>query len=319
MNYRCIMVVMSTDTSARPETRGTVTSEIAAKPAPGQVRRSELASFLRSRRERIEPEVVGLPPGPRRRTPGLRREEVAQLAGVGVTWYTWLEQGRQINASVQVLDAVARTLRLDQAETEHLYRLADVPSVPVVTDCGKPDPEVQMVIDAVAPFPAAIANGRSDVLGWNKPYALLFPFLVNAPLDKRNSLWQCFTAFECCHPFVNRADELGRMVAAFRSRYGRHLNEPAWTEFVKRLSAASPKFAELWENHDVADSATRLKIFRHPGLGLLNCVVNSFEVVSMPETRMTVYTPNDEETRAKFELVRLGAVPKGAYPCGHTF
>ena len=90
-------------------------------------RRAELAAFLRSRRERITPEDVGLAPGIRRRTAGLRREEVAMLAGVGVTWYTWLEQGRPINASTQVLDAVARTLKLDQPEREHLYRLADVP------------------------------------------------------------------------------------------------------------------------------------------------------------------------------------------------
>ena len=96
--------------------------------APG---RDELATFLRSRRARLDAQPTsGLPPGLRRRTPGLRREEVAQLAGVGVTWYTWLEQGRTINASVQVLDAIARTLRLDQAEREHLYRLADVPAVP---------------------------------------------------------------------------------------------------------------------------------------------------------------------------------------------
>src|SRR6202789_2134378 len=90
-------------------------------------RRTELAAFLRSRRERIQPEDVGLPPGARRRTAGLRREELAQLAGVGVTWYTWLEQGRKINASVQVLDAIARTLRLDATERAHLFRLADVP------------------------------------------------------------------------------------------------------------------------------------------------------------------------------------------------
>src|SRR3982751_6781192 len=90
-------------------------------------RRPELAQFLRSRRARLSPADVGLAPGIRRRTPGLRREEVAQLAGVGLTWYTWLEQGRPINASVQILDAIARTLRLDPAEREHLYRLGDVP------------------------------------------------------------------------------------------------------------------------------------------------------------------------------------------------
>ena len=96
---------------------------------PPARRREELAAFLRTRRARIRPEDVGLPSGARRRTPGLRREEVAQLAGVGVTWYTWLEQGRPINASVQVLDAIARTLRLDRTECEHLYRLADMPWV----------------------------------------------------------------------------------------------------------------------------------------------------------------------------------------------
>ena len=95
-----------------------------------QRRRPELASFLRSRRARVTPADVGMPPGLRRRTPGLRREEVAQLSGVGVTWYTWLEQGRPINASAQVLDAVARTLRLDPPEREHLYRLAQVPFAP---------------------------------------------------------------------------------------------------------------------------------------------------------------------------------------------
>src|SRR5256885_6022838 len=93
-------------------------------------KRDELAAFLRSRRDRVTPQEVGLAPGMRRRTPGLRREEVAQLAGVGVTWYTWLEQGRPINASVQVLDAIGRVLRLGPSERWHLYRLAEVPGVP---------------------------------------------------------------------------------------------------------------------------------------------------------------------------------------------
>src|SRR5436305_9996905 len=112
-------------------------------------RRGELAQFLRSRRARLSPADVGLAPGIRRRTPGLRREEVAQLAGVGVTWYTWLEQGRPINASVQVLDAIARKLRLDVAEREHLYRLSDVPSVPMPDDCECVGPEIQIILDSL--------------------------------------------------------------------------------------------------------------------------------------------------------------------------
>ncbi|HEY2671883.1 MAG TPA: helix-turn-helix transcriptional regulator [Rugosimonospora sp.] len=105
-------------------------------------RRSELTDFLRARRARLTPQDVGLAPGSRRRTAGLRREEVAQLAGVGVTWYTWLEQGRPINASVQVLDAVARTLRLDEVERAHLYRLADVPALSQDSGRGAVPPEV---------------------------------------------------------------------------------------------------------------------------------------------------------------------------------
>src|ERR1043165_2432563 len=118
------------------------------EPAPDELRRLEPGAFLRGRGERITPDQVGLRSTRRRRTPGLRREEVAQLAGVGVTWYTWLEQGRPIHASVQELDAVARTLRLDQAEIEHLYRLAEVPaprSEAVPAEC----PEVmQEILDS---------------------------------------------------------------------------------------------------------------------------------------------------------------------------
>jgi transcriptional regulator with XRE-family HTH domain len=300
------------------------TSPMAVVRTPGgdasPRRRSELASFLRSRRERLDPEVLGLPTGTRRRTPGLRREEVAQLAGVGVTWYTWLEQGRQINASVQVLDAVARTLRLDPAETEHLYQLADVPAVPAVTGCRRLDPEVQAVLDGLDPLPASVVNGRSDILAWNHAYALLFPFLVNLPDDKRNSLWSCFTSPKCCHPFVNRSEDLARMVANFRARYGRHVGEPAWDEFVKRLCAASPEFAELWAEHGVADGGVRVKVFRHPAIGELNVVVTSFDVAATPETRMIVYTPNDEVTRKGFEMLSLDQLPTGiTYPCGHSF
>ena len=127
------MSVTTIDGSGQGTDRGHATSHAAST-----ARRTELAAFLRSRRERIQPEDVGLPVGARRRTAGLRREELAQLAGVGVTWYTWLEQGRPINASVQVLDAIATTLRLDAVERAHLFRLADLPgAATTATDCGR--------------------------------------------------------------------------------------------------------------------------------------------------------------------------------------
>src|SRR5882757_5088113 len=159
--------------------------------------RQELASFLRSRRERIAPEQVGLPPGRRRRTPGLRREEVAQLASVGVTWYTWLEQGRPINASVQVLDAVARVLNLGPAERWHLYRLADVPGIPTSVDTQPLPGEVPPVLDALEPKPACVYNGKYDLLACNESYAAMFPELATADGRERNALWQIFALNRC--------------------------------------------------------------------------------------------------------------------------
>src|SRR5689334_15098803 len=140
-----------------------------------KARRDELAAFLRARRARVGPEAVGLPPGPRRRTPGLRREELAQLAGVGVTWYTWLEQGRPINASVQVLSAVARALRLDPAERDHLFRLAGTPAPPADPAAPVLDRTCQVILDGLDPMPAVISNGRFDVLLHNAAYDALFP------------------------------------------------------------------------------------------------------------------------------------------------
>src|SRR5215472_11494241 len=153
-------------------------------------RREELASFLRSRRERVHPQDVGLAPGSRRRTPGLRREEVAQLAGVGVTWYTWLEQGRAINASVQVLDAVARVLKLGPAERWHLYRLADVPGVPKAHDAATLPDVVLPVLDALEPNPACVYNGKYDLLACNESYAALFPPIATARGIERTRLWK---------------------------------------------------------------------------------------------------------------------------------
>src|SRR5260370_32210538 len=162
----------------------------ASSTASGAIeRRTDVAGFVRTRRERIQPEDVGLPPGHRRRTSGLRREEVAQLAGVGVTWYTWLEQGRPINVSTQVLDAIARTLRLDAVERAHLFRLASVPgSDPLATCVECPLPaETQQVLDAMTTIPASVVNKPVDLLAWNDMYAAAFPRLLSPPPSPRTT------------------------------------------------------------------------------------------------------------------------------------
>ncbi|NKQ28275.1 helix-turn-helix transcriptional regulator [Streptomyces galbus] len=280
-----------------------------------QRRRSELAAFLRGRRARVTPADVGMPPGLRRRTPGLRREEVAQLSGVGVTWYTWLEQGRPINASAQVLDAVARTLRLDAPEREHLYHLAEVPYTPVP---GPPaqsvGPEVQGVIDALVPRPAVVYNARYDILAANQVYRDLF--LDGGDLGTpRNALWTLFTVPEERCPLMFRETELPMMVATLRAAYGLHAGEPSWEEFISRLSAASPEFARLWRAGDVAKRDRRVKVFRHAAVGELRMTSLSLSVDGMPECRIVVYTPDDEETERRTDLLRPlcgGAREEGA-------
>ena len=281
-----------------------------------RTRRAELGAFLRSRRERITPEDAGLPPGIRRRTAGLRREEVAQLSGVGVTWYTWLEQGRPINASAQVLNAVARTLRLDQAEREHLYRLASSSAAPPApAGDGLGIPEIQEILDGLTTLPATVLNERFDVLAWNAAFAALFPTVVAAPPADRNTLWLNFIQPECCHPYLNRADHLGMMVAQLRAAYGRHLGEPAWTGFVRRLQAASPEFAQMWDQHDVASPASYLKIFRHPAYDRLTMTTNSLAVLAVPGTRMVVYTPADDTTRSALACLIAGEGADASFPC----
>lgn len=281
-------------------------------------RRAELAAFLRSRRERITPEQAGLAPGQRRRTPGLRREEVAQLSGVGVTWYTWLEQGRQINASPQVLGAVARTLKLDQVEREHLFHLADMPDAAAATGtavCEQLAPEAQQILDGLVPMPASVVNERFDLLAWNAAYAALWPTVVGAAPGERNTLWQVFTVPNCCNTYVNRGEQLARLVAQLRGAYGRHVGEPAWTSFVRRLRTVSPAFAELWDAHEVAGQHSYLKVFRHPYHDRLVLTTTSLAVLAVPGTRMIVYTPADQATRDAIGCLLAGEGTDAHFPC----
>jgi hypothetical protein len=281
-----------------------------ATSVPGQaasVRRRELAGFLRSRRERIAPEQVGLPPAPRRRTPGLRREEVATLAGVGVTWYTWLEQGRDINASPQVLDAVSRTLLLDPHEREHLFRLADAPDGSGQSECQALPPTAQLLLDQLEPFPACIRNARYDILAYNAAYDRLMGPLADLPFDERNSLWRMFTSPACRAATLDWEEGTRRMVAEYRAAMAEHLAEPAWKCLINRLSTASQEFAELWERHEVASPENLTKRYLHPQVGLLKLNYTHLWLGQRLGTRMTTYTPADEQTGERLRELRRRA------------
>ncbi|MEY9944588.1 helix-turn-helix transcriptional regulator [Kitasatospora sp. GAS1066B] len=279
---------------------------ITAGAGQARARRTELAAFLKACRARVSPEDVGLPPGLRRRTPGLRREEVAQLAGVGVTWYTWLEQGRPINASEQVMSAVSRALLLDAVERTHLFRLAGLPGDELAgLSCLAVDPTMQVILDGLTPMPAAICNRRFDVLAFNAGYDALFPGATRtvAPGGRRNSMWCAFTVPDCCNPFLNRDEELPRMVGVMRAAYASHIGEPAWEEWVRELSAASPRFRELWATQQVAPARTALKVFRHAGAGEIRVQAAYLTMPGAPELYMVVYTPETELDRERMAWV----------------
>lgn len=264
------------------------------------VRRRELALFLRSRRERITPEQVGLPVAGRRRTPGLRREEVAQLAGVGVTWYTWLEQGRDINVSEQVLQAITRTLRLDPYERKHLFTLAGVPEPTQVKECMAVSPQIHAMLAKLEPFPAAVHNARTDILAYNRSYDWMLD-VGKLPFEDRNSLLQCFTNPEWQSRLPDWAEGMPRSVAQFRASMAEHLAEPSWKALVKRLRSESPMFEAVWNEHEVQPMRNMTKRILHPEAGLLSLDYTHLWFGNRSELRLTTYTPADEATAGKLK------------------
>ena len=266
-----------------------------------ELRRHELGAFLRSRRERLRPEQVGLRPTRRRRTPGLRREEVAQLAGVGVTWYTWLEQGRDINASAQVLDALARTLQFDTHEHTHLFTLAGLTRTTIANQCLELHPTVQPLIDQLEPYPAAVMNDRLDLLAYNRVYASFFPDLESIPIEDRNVLWLAFTHPAWREVIVDWDDAVGRLVGEYRGAMAEHLDEPAWKTLVARLHAASREFAAMWARHDVQGVEGRTKRAMHPIAGLMSLDYTNLWLGQRLGTRIVAFTPADERTRLRLE------------------
>ncbi|MFI7061679.1 helix-turn-helix transcriptional regulator [Kribbella sp. NPDC050124] len=272
------------------------------------VQRRELGVFLRSRRERIRPEEVGLAPGGRRRTPGLRREEVALIAGVGVTWYTWLEQGRDINVSAQVLEAVSNTLRLDRQERNHLYTLAGVRLGPATGECAALPGAVQRMLDAVSPYPAIVLNSRYDILAFNDAYCEVVLDIREIPVEERNMLWLTFVSKEWRCRFSDAESIKVHLVAGYRAAIADHLGEHDWQDLTQRLLAGSPQFAEQWERYEVAAPSTRIKVLEHPTAGMLRIEPAIMWLSQLGQTRATVYTAADEDTETKLRAL----VPPGS-------
>jgi transcriptional regulator with XRE-family HTH domain len=251
--------------------------------------RSELADFLRRRRESLSPLDVGLPVGKRRRTPGLRREEVAALAGVGLTWYTWLEQGRAIKVSSTFLDTVARVLKLDEIERRHLFLLAHQRPPPMAGQawCDLP-PLVRRLLDDLTLRPSYVLNLRWDVIGWNDAAQSLFGFDQRAA-SERNMLWMLFADSQLNSRIVEWATQAPQILASFRRDFAQAPEDENMIALVNGLEQTSPLFKSLWTQHDVHGRCEGRRTFMIDGRGAVPFDHSSFIVDEEKHLRLVFY------------------------------
>jgi transcriptional regulator with XRE-family HTH domain len=262
-------------------------------------RRGELREFLRSRRARVTTADVGIPSGGRRRTPGLRREEVAVLSGVGVSWYTWLEQGRDIKVSGEVLDAIARALLLDGAERTHLYRLAGLtpPQAPPAPSVSAP-PEVQRLLEAWSPKPGYIRDRHWNFTALNDAARVVFGY---GDMD-HNCLVSFFVNVR--HRVLHRhwAQTAPVLAASFRADAARYPGDPDFDRIADDLAKVSPEFAELWARHDVAEHTSAVKAVDHPEAGTLIFDATLLPLPELPGHHLILHNPRpDTGTQERLE------------------
>lgn len=273
-------------------------------PAARSLERSriELAEFLRSRRERLTPEEVGLPSGGRRRTPGLRREEVATLARVGLSWYTWLEQGREISVSSTFLDNLSRALKLDATERRHLYLLAQQrpPCEPGRTWCVVPPLIIRLMEDLNA-RPSYVLNLRWDVLAWNDAADRLFGFSEQA-LERRNLLWMLFTSKrlrQLLDPWEGQAVQI---FSSFRRDFVQGTQDADIVGLVKDLERVAPEFCDWWNRQDIHGPCQGTRYFQLDGIGQMVFEHTTLTVDVDRHLRLVYYAPQlDGVQNATFE------------------
>jgi hypothetical protein len=281
-------------------------------PTVAEERRRELAEFLRSRRARRSPADVGLPPGGRRRTPGLRREEVAAVAGLSVTWYTWLEQAREVRASRQVLGSLVDVLGLDAVETAHLFRLAgELPPSPDAAVAADELPaQYELLLANLDPNPAFVANHRFDVLAWNRGCAALWTDLPDVPPARRNVLWMTFMSGAMRATLVDWETEAAQTVALFRAQVGDGVLAPDIQELVAALSRVSEEFRRLWGRRDLVGFAPQGRAMRHPALGLVE--LEHVKLHSGDRERTTVALLAEPGSVLAGELARVAATARSS-------
>jgi len=272
-----------------------------------KTRLEALSEFLKSKRANIQPQSVGLPTGTRRRTPGLRREEVAQLAGVSTTWYTWLEQGRNIKVSSSVLDSIASALQLNNDERKYLYDLA----LEVNTNVYKQEvlqtkisPSLEKILTELKYCPTLITDRHFQIVGWNPAAAYVFLDFEQIPIEQRNLIRLVFTRKELRSLAVNWEHFVKGFLSIFRVYYGQHMGDEWYTQFLEEMTNLNPEFQSLWQENQVNMAPEVLIEFRHSKAGKMIFNLTSLQVQGNNDLRCSVYTPA-EVTGTESKLKRL--------------
>lgn len=271
-------------------------------------RQSELGGFLRARRDQLVRADYELPNISRNRTLGLRREEVAFLAGVSVTWYTWLEQGRDINPSRQVLDAIAGTLRLSVDEHHYILELAGyAPSPPGAMRPTKEAPGgIRRLLDAQGDSPAFALAADWGIAAWNSAYSALYPRVETVPAPERNLLYLIFMDPEIRQLLPDWESTSKQFLAEYRGESGLRVGDRSHTDLIGHLLKHSQEFTSAWQMHEVGTFSSAERRFEHPTVGELRFEYHRLAPSDAPELHLIVYLPSDSETRKKMKELLQG-------------
>jgi len=271
----------------------------------------ELGAFLRNRRESLDPARLGMPRYGRIRTPGLRREEVAQLADIGITWYTKLEQGRPIRVSPKVLLAVASALQCSDTETRYLFTLAGLAS-PATEVTGKicrmmPD-AIQTILDHLHPLPAVLQSERFDITAFNQAFCCMIDRDLNqVAMQDRNCIYLTLTDDRVRAVLHDQEQIIAHMAARLRAQMAAHLGNPAWERTLERLLGCSAQFADLWNRNQVCATVDHIVRYSYAGLGTLEVLQTNWWSMPVAGDRLLVYVPADEHSRTLLDKkVSLG-------------
>lgn len=271
----------------------------------------ELAAFLRTRRERLDPDAVDLPARRgQRRTPGLRREEVAELAGVSVDYIVRLEQGRGLRPSVSVLESLATALRLTQDERAYLFDLAEQRPLRAPSPVDEAGPIARLMHD-LSPLPAMLVNHRFDILAWNPEMAGLIVDFGALPAEQRNMMWLCLLHPDLRDFYLDRERIIREGIADLRAAWAAHPDDTSLTELIDEITSSSEEFARLWAKRDVRVNGRGRKRMQHAVVGALTVDFEVLAPLQAPDQRLIIYRAADAASQVALDAIADGLVRVG--------